>query len=62
MQGRLAARHAFGIERGDFQDLLPYTIKTIPEVAMVGKTEDELNEEGVPSRWARLGTGRRRAA
>ncbi len=48
MQGRLAARHAFGIERSDFQDLLPYTIKTIPEVAMVGKTEDQLNEEGVP--------------
>lgn len=48
MQGRLAARHAFGIERSDFQDLLPYTIKTIPEVAMVGKTEDELNEAGVP--------------
>ncbi|MCE2530519.1 MAG: Si-specific NAD(P)(+) transhydrogenase [Acidimicrobiia bacterium] len=48
MQGRLAARHAFGIERSDFQELLPYTIKTIPEVAMVGKTEDQLNEEGVP--------------
>lgn len=48
MQGRLAARHAFGIERSDFQDLLPYTIKTIPEVAMVGKTEDQLNEAGVP--------------
>ena len=48
MQGRLAARHAFGIERSDFQDLLPYTIKTIPEVAMVGKTEDQLNDEGVP--------------
>ena len=48
MQGRLAARHAFGIEREDFHDLLPYTIKTIPEVAMVGKTEDQLNEEGVP--------------
>ena len=48
MQGRLAARHAFGIERSDFQDLLPYTIKTIPEVAMVGKTEDELNDESVP--------------
>ena len=48
MQGRLAARHAFGIERSDFQDLLPYTIKTIPEVAMVGKTEDQLNEEGFP--------------
>jgi len=48
MQGRLAARHAFGIERSDSQDLLPYTIKTIPEVAMVGKTEDQLNDEGVP--------------
>ena len=48
MQGRLAARHAFGVERSDFQDLLPYTIKTIPEVAMVGKTEDQLTDAGVP--------------
>ena len=48
MQGRLAARHAFGEPCDTYQDLLPYTIKTIPEVAMVGKTEAQLTQEGVP--------------
>ncbi len=46
MQGRLAARHAFGMERSEFNDLLPYTIKTIPEVAMVGQTEQQLTAAG----------------
>ena len=48
MQGRLAARHAFGGTKGRFHDLLPYTIKTIPEVAMVGKTEAQLTADGIP--------------
>ncbi len=48
MQGRMAARHAFGAPLDSYHDLLPYTIKTIPEVAMVGKTEAQLSEEGVP--------------
>ncbi len=48
MQGRLAARHAFGAPCDIYQNLLPYTIKTIPEVAMVGKTETELTEQGIP--------------
>jgi len=48
MQGRLAARHAFGLQLSDFHTLLPYTIKTIPEIAMVGKTEAQLTEEGIP--------------
>ncbi len=48
MQGRLAACHAFGAEANSFPGLFPYTIRTIPEIAMVGKTEAELTEEGTP--------------
>jgi len=29
-------------------DLLPYGIYTIPEISIVGKSEEELTEEGVP--------------
>lgn len=48
MQGRLAACHAFGVPTNSFPGLFPYAVKTIPEVAMVGKTESQLTEEGVP--------------
>ena len=47
MQGRIAACHAFGVSVQDYSRLFPYTIYTIPEVAMVGKTESELTDEGV---------------
>ena len=47
-QGRLAARHAFG-EGGSFNsNLFPYGIYTIPETSMVGRTEKELSEAGIP--------------
>jgi NAD(P) transhydrogenase len=47
-QGRLAARHAFG-EGGSFNsNLFPYGIYTIPETSMVGQTEKELSEAGIP--------------
>ena len=48
LQGRLAACHAFGVSANAFPDLYPYTVKSVPEVAMVGKTEDQLTGEGVP--------------
>ena len=48
MQGRLAACHAFGVSGNRFPGLIPYTIRTIPEVAMVGKTESQLTDENVP--------------
>ena len=48
MQGRMAACHAFGTPFHGFPDLLPYTVRTIPEIAMVGKTEAELTDDGVP--------------
>ena len=48
MQGRLAACHAFGIPTNPSPGLVPYTIRTIPEVAMVGKTETQLTDENIP--------------
>lgn len=47
-QGRLAACHAFGIETQSVPGLFPYGIYTIPEISMVGRTEEELTELGVP--------------
>ncbi|GIX08121.1 MAG: hypothetical protein KatS3mg115_2524 [Candidatus Poribacteria bacterium] len=47
-QGRLAACHAFGQECTSVPELFPYGIYAIPEIAMVGKTEAELTEAGVP--------------
>ncbi len=47
MQGRLAACHAFDAPTNPFPNLLPYTVRTIPEVAMVGRTEGELTDSGI---------------
>ena len=47
-QGRLAAAHAFGIKTNSIPELFPYGIYTIPEISMVGKTEEELTKDGVP--------------
>ena len=47
-QGRLAACHAFGVP-DDSQDVpLPYGIYTIPEISLVGETEDTLTQQQVP--------------
>lgn len=47
-QGRLAACHAFGVETHSLPELFPYGIFTIPGMSMVGKTEEQLTQEGVP--------------
>ena len=47
-QGRLAACHAFGARCKCVPELFPYGIYTIPEISMVGMTEEELTHEGVP--------------
>jgi NAD(P) transhydrogenase len=47
-QGRIAACRAFGVPASSAPSLFPYGIYSIPEISMVGKTEDELTEEGVP--------------
>ena len=47
-QGRLAAAHAFGLDAPSMPALVPYGIYTVPEISTVGRTEEELTEEGVP--------------
>ena len=47
-QGRLAACNMFGESCESFSQLLPYGIYTIPEISMVGWTEQRLTEEGIP--------------
>ncbi len=47
-QGRLCACHAFGVEAVSLPALFPYGIYSIPEISMVGKSEQELTEQEVP--------------
>lgn len=47
-QGRLAACHMFGIPFEHMPDLFPYGIYTIPEISMVGQTEESLTANKVP--------------
>jgi NAD(P) transhydrogenase len=47
-QGRLAACHACGIPAHSIPELFPYGIYSIPEMSMVGKTEEQLTEAGIP--------------
>jgi NAD(P) transhydrogenase len=47
-QGRRAARYAVGLECGaGLSPLLPNGIYTIPEVSMIGETEESLKKKGV---------------
>jgi len=47
-QGRLAARHAFGLSLSSRPDLFPFGVYAVPEMSMVGKTEEELTEQKIP--------------
>jgi NAD(P) transhydrogenase len=47
-QGRMAASHAFDASAHSVPALFPYGIYTIPEMSMVGKTEEELTQANVP--------------
>jgi len=48
-QGRRAACHAFGLPEPTQEGIpLPYGVYTIPEIAMVGKTEAQLSEAKIP--------------
>jgi NAD(P) transhydrogenase len=47
-QGRLAACHACQVSDASEIKVIPYGIYSIPEVSMVGKTEEELAAAGVP--------------
>lgn len=47
-QGRLASCYMFDQEAQTSSEFLPYGIYTIPEISMIGKTEQELTEQKVP--------------
>ncbi|HEV8679747.1 MAG TPA: Si-specific NAD(P)(+) transhydrogenase [Stellaceae bacterium] len=46
-QGRLAVCHGFGIPASSVPALFPFGIYSVPEISMVGKTEEELTHDGV---------------
>ena len=48
-QARVAMVHAFALQyKEGVSKVLPYAIYTIPEIAMVGMTEEECQEKGTP--------------
>jgi NAD(P) transhydrogenase len=49
-QGRRAICHAFGCDDVENYNtsLFPYGIYSVPEISMVGKTEEQLTEESIP--------------
>ena len=47
-QGRIAACNAFGVSYTSEKNLFPYGIYSVPEIAMVGQTEETLTENRVP--------------
>jgi NAD(P) transhydrogenase len=61
-QGRLASCHMFGTPGKMPPNLIPYGIYTIPEISMVGHTEEQLTQDKVPyevglARYAELAKG-----
>ena len=61
-QGRLASCHMFGTPGKMPPNLIPYGIYTIPEISMVGPTEEQLTQEKIPyevglARYAELAKG-----
>ena len=47
-QGRLAACHAYGVPTNSIPELFPYGVYAIPEISMVGRTEEQLTKAGIP--------------
>ena len=46
-QGRIAACHAFGETCNATPPHFPYGIYSLPEISMIGKTEQELAKDGI---------------
>ncbi len=47
-QGRLAVCHAYGQPINSMPELFPLGIYAVPEISMVGKTEQQLTDAGIP--------------
>jgi len=46
-QGRLAACHAFGLEPPPPPEYFPYGIYSVPEISVVGMSEEEVRQRGI---------------
>jgi NAD(P) transhydrogenase len=61
-QGRIATLYAFGEPIETLPELVPTGVYAIPEIAMVGQTEEQLTDDAVPyvtgiARWSELARG-----
>jgi NAD(P) transhydrogenase len=61
-QGRIAALHAFEQPVSQLPQLIPSGVYAIPELAMVGCTEEQLTDQAIPyvagiARWSELARG-----
>ncbi len=61
-QGRIATLYAFGEPIETLPELVPTGVYAIPEIAMVGQTEEQLTDQAVPyvtgiARWSELARG-----
>jgi NAD(P) transhydrogenase len=61
-QGRIATLHAFGEPVQTLPELIPTGVYAVPEIAMVGQTEEQLTDDAVPyvtgvARWRELARG-----
>jgi len=61
-QGRIASLHAFDQPVHHMPELVPTGVYSIPEIGMVGRTEEELTDGAIPyvagiSRWGELARG-----
>lgn len=61
-QGRIAALHAFDEPVTQLPQLIPTGVYAVPELAMVGCTEEQLTDDAVPyvagiARWSELARG-----
>jgi NAD(P) transhydrogenase len=61
-QGRIATLHAFDERVHTLHELIPTGVYAIPEIAMVGQTEEQLTDAAVPyvtgvARWRELARG-----
>jgi NAD(P) transhydrogenase len=61
-QGRIAALHALEQPVAELPELIPTGVYAIPELAMVGQTEEQLTDAAVPyvagiARWSELARG-----
>ena len=61
-QGRIATLHAFGEPVQTLPELVPTGVYAVPEIGMVGRTEEELTDDSIPyvtgiARWSELARG-----